>query len=60
MKRKLSLIFLNLFIIFNYFPKVSDATQTPQEILEETLIRQLQQPILMVVGPNWFRGDEKI
>lgn len=60
MKHKLSVIFLILFIILNSYPIVSDATQTPQEVFEETLIKRLQQPILMVVGPNWFRGDEKI
>jgi hypothetical protein len=60
MKRKLSLIFLILFVILNFYTIVSYATQSPLELLEETLIQQLQQPILMVVGPNWFRGDEKI
>jgi hypothetical protein len=34
--------------------------ETPQDVLEEALIRELQQHIVMVVGPNWFRGEEKI
>ncbi|HWO77398.1 MAG TPA: DUF3888 domain-containing protein [Bacillus sp. (in: firmicutes)] len=41
-------------------PNNSCAFELPIDLSEEVLIKQLQEPILSVVGADWFRGKEKI
>ena len=59
MKKHLSFLVIICFIV-SAFPNTSNATELPQDVLEETLIILLQSPILSVVGVDWFRGNEKI
>ncbi|WML43853.1 DUF3888 domain-containing protein [Neobacillus sp. PS3-40] len=59
MKKLLSvLLFLCFMAVLS--PNSSKATELPQDVLEEVLIKQLQEPILFIVGRDWFRGKEKI
>ncbi|MCK2005122.1 DUF3888 domain-containing protein [[Brevibacterium] frigoritolerans] len=56
-------VFLLLIILcFSVFlaPNSSKATEIPEGVLEKALIKLLQEPISLLVGTDWFRGNEKI
>ncbi|WHY59896.1 DUF3888 domain-containing protein [Cytobacillus firmus] len=59
MKKHLLLLIILSFIV-SVSPNSSKATELPQDILEEELIKLLRGPILSVVGTDWFRDNEKI
>ncbi|MFE5430654.1 DUF3888 domain-containing protein [Peribacillus simplex] len=59
MKKKFLLSIILCFSVF-LTPNSSKATEIPEDVLEKALIKLLQEPISLVVGADWFRGNEKI
>ncbi|AZV61637.1 DUF3888 domain-containing protein [Peribacillus frigoritolerans] len=59
MKKKFLLSIILCFSVF-LAPNSSKATEIPEDVLEKALIKLLQEPISLVVGADWFRGNEKI
>lgn len=58
MKKQLLLITLCFIMIIA--PNSLKAIETPEDVLNKELIRQLTGPIGSVIGNDWLRGNEKI
>jgi hypothetical protein len=59
MKKPITILIVLCFMVY-IIPYSTNATELPQDIFEKAIIKQLQGPILSVVGSDWFRGNEKI
>ncbi|MCY8235305.1 DUF3888 domain-containing protein [Priestia endophytica] len=57
---KKTLFLIVLVFILTVPTTYSNASDLPEDLLEEELIKLLQEPILSVVGTGWFSGNEKI
>ncbi|MED4072140.1 DUF3888 domain-containing protein [Priestia endophytica] len=57
---KQTLFWIVLVFILTVPTIYSNASDLPEDVLEEELIKLLQGPILSVVGTGWFSGNEKI